>query len=176
MKNRIRDKILHCSIVNGYDGLEELIQMSQVNPADAASIAWDALVAKGDPGKDDYALCSELFQIIARSTRKSMVSSLVRNYWDKLDEERRLNLLVAIESGIVDIETIKMVFYSSYNTTRVRHRIVAALARRVGINKEMIRELVDNIGDYDSREQQEILNQFREDITNITNRGDFFRN
>jgi hypothetical protein len=88
-------------------------------------------------------------------------------YWPEVDEERRLNLLASLDSGILETESVPELFYANGNTTRLRHRIAAALAScRFYEAKETIRKLVMDIGGYDSPEKQQILDSFKESVMN----------
>jgi hypothetical protein len=167
MTTNLRDKMVACSILNGYDGLEELEHLAGSNPSEAATIAWDVLMLRGDPGKDEYALCSELFRILGVAVGKNQVATEVLGYWPEVDEERRLNLLASLDSGILETESVPELFYANGNTTRLRHRIAAALAScRFYEAKETIRKLVMDIGGYDSPEKQQILDSFKESVMN----------
>lgn len=167
MTTIVRDKMLACTIQNGYEGLDELEQLAKVDPAETEMIAWNVLLSRGDPGKDDYALCTELFRLLEVAIGKNVVADQVSRHWPNLDEERRLNMLAAIGSGVLDTGKVEELFYSTSNSTRIRHRIAATLAScRFYEAKATIRKLVGDLGNYDSLEKQEILDSFRESVMN----------
>jgi hypothetical protein len=167
MNEALREKMASCTILNGYEGLDELEQLAIESPVETASIAWDVLLLRGDPGKDDYALCSQLFKILGVAVGKTAVADQVLHCWQGIDDDRRLNLLAAIESKILETDRVRELFYATASSTRLRHRIAAALAScRFAEAKETIRKMVMDIGRYDSPEKQEILDGFRETVLN----------
>ncbi len=163
----MRNRMLECSILNGYDGLDELIELAERNPAEAESIAWEVLLSRGDPGKDDYGLCSELFLILAATASKKVIADRVAIAWPQLDHEVRLNLLASIDTGVLDTKSVSDLFHTKGNCTAIRHRIAAALAAsRFDEAKDVVRNLVSEIGEYESTEKQEILDRFKESVMN----------
>ncbi len=166
MNENLKLRMQSCSIVNGYDGLDLLIDFAKQNPADASQIVWDVLTNRGDPGKDDYALCEELVNLLGAAMPRAKFESRVADYWEQGNQEIRRNLLSGVATGAFSIQFIRSLFFAPGSDTAIRHMIVAALASsRFKECRDLIAELAQNIGEYlDDPNKQEVLKSFQTDL------------
>lgn len=167
MNDDLQKRMESCSIINDYDGLDSLIEFSEQNPIDASNIAWAILTSRADPGKDDHALCDELIKLMGKSLQLPELEDRVTDFWRQAMPEIRMNLLSGVTTGVFSKQFVKSLFYAPGSGTVERHRIVAGLAScRLDECRELLSELVEDIGEHDEPARQKILTSFLANLRN----------
>lgn len=165
-KQIILESMRVCTIANGYAGLDEFKQFAQEQPDSAVRVAWDILLNRSDPGRDDGALCVELLRTISVVAGQARIEDLILKQWDQLSDPIRKNLTEgAACRDIFSINFAEHLF--SLPSTRVdqRHQIVAGLAAGDDRNCDtVIRSMAQRIGSYPDAHRHKILDRFTQDI------------
>lgn len=166
-EHTLATKMMTCSILNGYEGLQDLEQAAHHQPETTWRIAWFLICSKKDPGKDDGAMCYDLMRILALSMGTTVVVSHVLSNWHVLDHSTRWNIIQGFSSKqVITSDAICAVFESPSNTVKERHLILAMIAAsRIDIAPRRIKEMASRIGSYDTVHEQDILNNFLASIT-----------
>ena len=158
----VANKMLHCDITNGYDGLDDLELLATTDPELSWQIIWNVLTKGADPGKDDGAMCLELMKIASSSNGRQAVDSHLLSTWNCLPCETRSNLIHGFgDSDVVSLGTVVTLFDAPSTTVWERHHICATLAScRYDESPQIIVDMVMRIGAYEDAERQAQLEAF----------------
>lgn len=161
------NRLLHCTIANGYEGLEEFKSFALQHPDVAMRIAWKVLTNREDPGRDDGVLSAILLETISDTSGRDAVESLILAEWTSLTDGLRRN----VTAGACSLKAMSTEFgikLFGLAETRVeqRHHILARFLAgdRNRRCEGFIVELATRIGTYDEPHRQRILERFVQDI------------
>jgi hypothetical protein len=163
----MRQRMQQCSILNGYDGLDEFQVFAKNNPEVAFDIAWSLLLGREDPGRDDQALCVDLMELLVELGGRERVEALILKEWPALSDSLRRNItLVSGSTKAISTDFGKQLFH--HPTTRIeqRHHLAAGLASSE-TDRQCAKDvvtLVTQIGRYSEGYRQAILDSFVADV------------
>ena len=159
----ILNRLLTCTIANGYAGVDEFKAYARVHPEAALRIAWTVVTGREDPGRDDGALCVELLETVTEAAGRQAVEELVLGGWPCLSDPIRRNIVVVAGSAkAMSAELAIKLFNHPETRTEQRHRIVAGLAAedsRPGREGYVV-DLAKRIGSYSDPDRQATLDRF----------------
>jgi hypothetical protein len=157
------NRLLTCTIANGYAGVDEFKAFACVHPEAALRITWTVLTGREDPGRDDGALCIELLEIVTEAAGRQAVEELVLGAWSSLSDPIRRNIVVVAGSAkAMSAELAIKLFNHPDTRIEQRHRIVAGLAagdERPGREGYVV-DLAKRIGSYSDSDRQTTLDRF----------------
>jgi hypothetical protein len=156
-----------CTVVNGYEGLEEFRALTSADPGAALRSVWRLLTSRADPGQDDGGLCLELLRLVVATAGRDVVDRVVLDAWPSLNEVARRNVLYGAASpDALSTEVGLRLFDMPSTSVHERHLLVAGFVGgdpRPELRGRMI-ELAGRIGNYTEPHRQAILEQFVQDV------------
>lgn len=122
----LENKIIDCSIMNGYAHWSDLEKLVATNPDQAWRLIWKKQLSRRDPGRDEGTLACMLVKLATQCFGQDRLESFVIETWESVPIEIRYNLVEGFFSPeMYSLETVKDLFYRPSNTNHLRHRMLA---------------------------------------------------